>query len=390
MTPTAVSQVLEQIVNILFTLLLAQLFLKYGIEISSAGGAFATSVAALAAVIYLSYLYRKHKEDRIVRLHDPGIIRYSTGDLIKKILHYSLPLTAYTLMYNIGTIIDLRNTKTRLLFAGFTDSEATKMYGYLIKYTQLIGFPVAIMVSLSVALIPAISAAMATKDEDSVANKINLSYRLCFIIVMPVAVIFTILGQQIYGTMKFGGGAYLLIYGSYVLIIMACVQITSSILQGIGRLYSVSLFMIIGIAGKIVVNYILIGIPQINILGAILGNTVYYLLPLILGNYVLRRCITGRYKIFAHAIKPFISSLVTGVIVLIIFMIMHDAAGNVFHGYLLVALPTAIAILAGVFIYFYLLLMMQALTKEDLGLIPPKIVRYIPPHMLNLIKHRGA
>jgi stage V sporulation protein B len=293
-------------------------------------------------------------------------------------------------MYNIGTIIDLRNTKTRLLFAGFTDSEATKMYGYLIKYTQLIGFPVAIMISLSVALIPSISAAMATKNEDSVVNKINLSYRLCFIIVMPVAVIFTILSQQIYGTMKFGGGSYLLVYGSYVLIIMACVQITSSILQGIGRLYSVSLFMIIGIAGKIIVNYILIGIPQINILGAILGNTVYYMIPLILGNIVLRRCIKGDYKIFAHALKPFASSLVMGVIVFMIYMIVHDATGYAFHGYLLVALPTAISILAGVFIYFYLLIIMQAITKEDLGLIPPMILRHVPVHMLNLIKTRGA
>jgi Membrane protein involved in the export of O-antigen and teichoic acid len=388
MTPTAVSQVLEQIVNIMFTLLLAWLFLKYGVEISSAGGAFATTVAALVAVTYLSYLYRKHKEVGIVRFHNPAVSRYSTKELIKKIFYYSLPLTAYTLMYNIGAIIDLRNTKTRLLFAGFTESEATKMYGYLIKYTQLIGFPVAIIISLSVALMPSISAARAIKDENSIANKINLSYRLCFIIVTPVAVIFTIMSQQIYGTMKFGGGAYLLVYGSYVLIIMASVQITSSILQGIGRLYSVSLFMIIGIAGKIIVNYILIGIPQINILGAILGNTVYYLIPLILGNYVLKRCIRGNYKIFTHALKPFISSLGMGASVFIIYLLIHDTIGHIFHGYLLLALSTIIAVLAGIFIYVYLLILMGGISKNDLELIPSSILKYVPDHMLNLIKAR--
>jgi len=61
MTPTAVSQVLEQIANTIFSLIFAAYFIKYGVAEGAAGGTIGTSVGALVAVIYMIYVYEKNK-----------------------------------------------------------------------------------------------------------------------------------------------------------------------------------------------------------------------------------------------------------------------------------------------------------------------------------------
>ena len=124
MVPTAISQVLEQLVNIFFTLLLAYLLIKKGLPAACAGGSFATSLAAIVAAIFLIFMYKHYNESRIVKYHDVNVKRYTNFELIKKILNYSIPLTVYQALFYIGNLIDVGNTHSRLMHAGFSDNIA--------------------------------------------------------------------------------------------------------------------------------------------------------------------------------------------------------------------------------------------------------------------------
>ncbi|TDT61353.1 putative polysaccharide biosynthesis protein [Fonticella tunisiensis] len=388
MAPTAVSQVIEQVINIVFTLILAYAFIRHSLEAAVGGGAFATSIAALFTSLFLVHLYRKNKESKIVRMHDPSVKRYSNKQLFKRILNCSIPLSAYTLMYNLGNIIDLSNTKARLLHAGFLESEATKLFGFLTKYNQLIGIPNAIITSLSVAILPAIAAAAARNDRDEVIDKIEMAFKTCFLISIPSAVGLSILSYPIYRLMKFGGGSYVMLYGAYVLVLMSAVQVFSTILQGLGRLYLVSSFLIIGIAGKIITNYFVVAIPDINILGAIIGNTIYYLIPLVLGNIILVKTINNKTNVFVYAVRPAIASGIMGIGIYGIYTVLHYVISFISSGYISYAVPALICIVLGEYVYFVSLIFMKGITSEDLNILPERLRKFIPKHMMDLIKKR--
>lgn len=386
MIPTAVSQVLEQIVNILFTLLLAYLLMKRGIEAAAAGGSFATTIAAVFAAVFLVYAYKKNKEYRITKFHDPCVERYTNKELFRKILKYSIPLTVYQGLFYIGNFIDFNITQTRLSHAGFSQAESITLFGYLTKTNQLIGVPNAIIASLSVAILPAISAAMARNEMKNVKAKINSAFKICFLISIPSAVVLGVMSSPILEIMHFGGGAYILAYGAYILIIMSCVQIFSAILQGMGKLYIVTFFLIFGVIGKIVTNYFIIGIPQINILGAIVGNIAYYMVPLILDNIILVKILKIKINVFIHAIKPLISSVVMGLVMFIGYKGIYSVISIGLKGYIANAIPTLIVMPIGGYTYFYIMARIGGIRNSDLAMFPTKMKRIIPKSILRKVK----
>lgn len=386
MVPTALSQILEQIVNIFFTLLLSFLLIKSGVYYAVAGGTFATTIAAIFASIFLITAYKRNKEADIIKLQEPNVAEYTSKQLFKKIMDYSIPLTIYQALFYIGNIIDLRNVKSRLLVAGFKDAAANGLYGDLAVFNQLIGVPNAVIASLSVALLPSISASVARNDTDDVKEKINDAFKICFMISIPSAIGLSVLSSPIYRTACLGKGAYIMFYGAYILILMSCVQIFSAILQGLGKLYLVSFFLVFGVAGKIITNYLLVSIPSVNILGALVGSAVYYTVPLILDNIILIKTLKIKVNIFVHAVKPFIASLFMGVVIFLTYNGIHYLMGFITKHYLSYAIPCIAAFITGAYSYFFGLALIGGIREGDLKLLPAKIKRFIPKSIYRVIK----
>lgn len=107
-------------------------------------------------------------------------MRLTTRELVRKIITYGLPITLCVGMTYAGNIVDLWNTKKRLMDGGISEMGANILYGYLTKYQQLLNVPISIISSLSMAILPAISAAVAIKNGKKIKDNINYSLRLCF------------------------------------------------------------------------------------------------------------------------------------------------------------------------------------------------------------------
>ena len=388
MTPTAVSQVLEQIANTIFSLVFAAYFMKYGIAAGAAGGTIGTSVGALVAVIYMIYMYEKGKVFRVPKGYNKlDIKRFTTKKLIKKLLSYSVPMTVCLGLQQAGLLIDLWLVKSRMIVSGIDKVQVDVLWGVLSQYTTLIGVPIAIISSLAITILPSISSLMAIQDKKAVRNKINYAFRLCFLVAVPSLVGLAVLAKPIVYFIQYGSGvSRLLIYGSVVIVLMAVVTIQTSILQGLGKIYLVTFYAVLGLLGKIITNYIFVAIPSFNVLGAVMASGVSFAILLTLNYFTINKVLKVKIKLSSHAIKPIIASGVMAIVAKLMYSNFNFIFSFIKEGYFANAIAILIAISLAILTYFFVLVLIGGITKGDLDVFPRKITKLIPRSILHRIR----
>jgi stage V sporulation protein B len=344
-------------------------------------------VGALASASFLIFYYERNKKFRVPKGYsDEEVRRLSTKKLIRKIIRYGVPITICVGMTYAGNLVDLYNTKVRLMAGGIPEINATILYGYLTKYQQLLNVPIAIISSLSMAILPAISAAAAVKDRERVKNKINYAFRICYLISVPCAVGLAVLSHPVFQMLGFGGGSRIMAYGSVVLVLMAVMQIQTTILQSIGKLYTATLYSFIGIICKIITNYFLIAIPSINILGAVGGSIVGFLIPIILNHRIIKKSLGVRLGLLVHSIKPVAASVIMGLVIFAVRYSLGTVLNLAKRGYIVNSFFTIIVIILGMFMYLIGLTATGGIRRDDLQSMPRKIVILMPRFILKRIR----
>jgi stage V sporulation protein B len=305
---------------------------------------------------------------------------------VKKIIKYGVPITICVGMTYAGSLVDVWNTKSRLMAGGLSDVKSTILYGYLTKYQQLLNVPITIISSLSAAILPAISAAVAVKNGKKVKDNIDYSFRICFLIAIPCAFGLSVLSDPIFQLLKFGKGSYIMAWGSVVLVLMSLMQIQTTILQSIGRLFTATLYSVIGIVIKICINYLLIAVPKINILGAVVGSTVGFMIPIILNHSIIKKSLSVKISMITHAVKPLAASAAMGIIVYVNYFLMHFILGFIKIPYLPNAISTAASVAVGIITYMYVLVLIGGISKRDLQSLPNRAMKFIPGFILVRMK----
>lgn len=385
MKPTAVSQVIEQILNTVFSLLFAAVLIKKNIVLGCVGATVGTTLGALSSAAYLYITYRNNRYFRINKLEmEKETTRYSSKQILRKIIKYSVPITICIAVTNAGTLIDTTNTTNRLLAAGFKLMDAQALTGTLGKYTTLINVPITIISALAVTVLPAVSKAVALKDRNLANRKINFGFRLCFMVAIPSAVGLSVLSKPIFKLLypSYLNGYKLLMYGSIVLVFMALVQIQTSILQGLGRLYVVTFYSVLGIAVKLIVNYICIAQPGLNINGAIIGSVAGFLVPLFLNAKYIKENLKFKINMKKIFMKPIVSSFFMGIIIYCVYYFLNFVIGFITKGYINNALAVTASVTAGVLAYGFAMLYLRGITSEELSILPVRVRKIIPQKLL--------
>ncbi|HCW05706.1 MAG TPA: sporulation protein SpoVB [Clostridium sp.] len=383
MTPTGVSQIVEQIVHTIFSLVCAALLIKISIKVGVAGATVGTTVGALVACIYLFIKYEKTKKFRIPKDVDLSRVkRLPNKTLFRKLLTYGIPITLSVGLQQGGNFIDSLIAVNRLMDGGYTKKIAREMYGTIGQTNSLINVPIAIVSALSVAVLPAISAAMAVGDRKLAQEKINQAMKICFIIVIPSAIGLAVLSKPIYGMLFPDAvhGAKLMKLACLIVILMSIVQIQTTILQGLGKMNIVTATMFIGIVVKIITSYSLMAIPSINQFGSVAGNIMCFTVPLVLNYYYIKNTTRFRLNVLKYSLKPFIAAVAMGILALIAY-IPFDIFISQGASRLAYVLPTIILMMVAAFVYAYAMIYLGGITKNDLNSISPKLVRIIPAFM---------
>lgn len=385
MKPTAVSQVIEQILNTIFSLFFAAVLIKKSIVLGCVGATVGTTLGALSSAAYLYVTYRNNRYFKVNKFElEKETVKYSNKQILKRIIKYSVPITICIAVTNAGTLIDTTNTTNRLLAAGFKLIDAQALTGTLGKYTTLINVPITIISALAVTVLPAVSKAVALKDRTLANRKVNFGLRLCFMVAIPSAVGLSVLSKPIFKLLypSYLNGYKLLMYGSIVLVFMALVQIQTSILQGLGKLYVVTFYSVLGILIKLIVNYICIARPEININGAIIGSVAGFLVPLFLNARYIKEKLKFKISMRKIYMKPIVSSVFMGIIIYIVYHSLNFIIGFITKGYINNALAVTAAVAAGILAYGFAMLYLRGITSEELNILPSRVKRMIPQRLL--------
>ena len=173
-------------------------------------------------------------------------------------------------------------------------------------------------------------------------------------------------------------GYQLLKYGSVVLIFMSISAIQNIILQGINKVYLVLSTALLGIVIKFIINYFLVSIKDINILGAIFASFFAFLIPVIINHRRLRRIFKMKIPIFKLAIIPAISSALMA-LGIYIFRIPIDRIINIIgSGRIIICFVILILMGIGGMIYLCALIFLGGINKKDLDMISPRLFTLLP------------
>ena len=382
MTSIGISQIAEQFLNVMISLLCAFILVHSGIQYGNAGAQIGTSVGALFACFYILYCYQNRRYGREAAESTSVDKRLRNKNILKKVIRYSIPITISAGLQNLGGIVDMLNVSGRLIVAGFTEAEANGLYGLLGKYKTLYGVPLVIITAISTTVLPSLAKSIVLKERKEAKQKISYALKMAFMIAIPSAVGLSVLHNEAYVAL-YGSdrGSDIMLYGSIVLVFMSVTQIQSTILQGINKLYYVLVTFSIGIVVKIIVNYILVGIPEINIYGVIIGNCLWHIIPAVLNHRKICSMMKMRMPIIRLTIKPIISS---GAMVLVIYLLKQPL--KILYRFIplsrALAMPIVVLLVAmGGFAYLYTMIVLGGIRRRDIESISPKIMRFIPRFM---------
>ncbi|WP_426349605.1 putative polysaccharide biosynthesis protein [Alloiococcus sp. CFN-8] len=379
-TPIGISQILEQLINVVVSLLFAYILLNsFGLEMGVAGATIGTSLGALVAVVYLIYIYQVNKYFKIPSGKQLEHRRHSTKYLLKKVIMYGLPITMSTGLQNFGALIDTANVRGRLETAGFLIDKIDTLSGYLGQYQTLSNVPLVFITAIGTITLPVISRALINRDNDRIKESISFAFKVSFIITIPAAVGLMLLSRTAFGIIYPGdpGGYKLLFFGSFITVLMGLIQLQATILQSLNKFYPVIVTLLIGIVVKILVNYILIVNPDINIYGAIIGGYAGYGITALLNIRVLRKTIRRKVPYVSLLSGPLAASGVMGIGVYLTnkYILL---LGGTSPSIKLYGLSMILSIIVGVAFYAFALILMGSVTKEEIKRISPRLYNKIP------------
>lgn len=298
MFPTAISNLIEQVSKVAVGLVLAKKLSVFGTEFAVLGALIGISVSEFFACIFLLVCNIFHSRKKKIS-STLGSNSYKL--LTKQLFSISVPITIGGLITPITSIVDSMLVVNILMFIGFSSSMATTMLGLQSGIVEpLINLPVVVALSISTVLLPNLSSLKVENKTEKIKEMIEKAFQITLSISIACAICYVIFDYQILSFL-FGRSLTqseillsqkLLLLGSFNVIFLSLVQVSAGILQGLGETKYPVKTLFLGCVIKVALNFVLLSIPTINIVGAVISASICYLVVFIL-NYRKIRILTG-------------------------------------------------------------------------------------------------
>lgn len=383
MVPTAVSQLLEQIMNAFVSIIAAYQLGVYGYSLSkiaseakllkgsyaAAGGTLGTFSGALIALAFMFYVVWINKEvfKKRAKKDKTGVVEsYST--ITKIILFTITPVLISTTIYNIGNLLDnpiYQNIMQGVLH--ITREKTNALWGVYSGYYRLLTtMPIAIASSLSTAIVPSLVRSYTAGDDGVVESKVSLAQKFSMIIAFPCGMGLTVLGGQI-NSLLFGGSvsdtSTIMIFSIFTVVAFSLSTISNAILQGINKLNVPIKNSAIALAAHLVFLPILLLVFKAGIYGVVIGDFTFAMTVVVLNAFSIKKYLGYNQEYVYTFIKPFICSAVMGITCYAVYHI----------GFMIIksnVLWTLMAIIFAVVAYGLALILTKTISKEELYSVP--------------------
>lgn len=370
MYPTAFSEVIESSGKLIIGLVLAGLFMGMAISpalnkaadlasgvfqsehirkiYASSGANFGVAVGTFlsSALLILIYIFTSAAAKRHAELAAPMTAAADRirpkKTILKELVLIAIPITIGASVSSLTTLIDMTTIGRRLvinpsvfdrysfMFEGSAEfmrkaaeegwnaaeinvQKATSLYGmYTGKALTMFNLPLTIIVGLATSIVPAISAAVAKKNNGE-AQSITLSaIKIALLFGAPCAVGMSVLSSDVLNLLFSTDNAEIVLSILAIAIIpVAVVQVTNAILQAYGKMYYPVFNMLIGGAVKVIFNFF--AIPLLGIEAAPIGTFLCYLIIAVINTVQIVNHAKIRFKFIDVVVKPVIAAVVMGV-----------------------------------------------------------------------------
>ncbi|MGJ9382315.1 putative polysaccharide biosynthesis protein [Salipaludibacillus sp. CF4.18] len=320
MGPTAISQVVEQIIRIIFILVLAYLILEvFGGRMATAVGfaTFGAFVGALGGLAVLLFYWKKRAPSLQKQIDESTIDhQIPLRKMYKELFAYALPISFVGLAIPLYQTVDLMTFVPAMQELGFTQDVAEKYYGAFSQAShKLILIPVSVATAMSLTILPTVTNAFINNETDRLQRTITQTYQIILFLSIPAAVGLMVLSEPVYAALYPGtpndlavGSEILRVYAP-VAIAFSIFAVTGALLQGINQQKYAVLGLVLGIVFKFVFNGIFISLFAAT--GAVMATAIGYLLAISVNVWAIGKFAEFNYS---YVLKRFMLILIFSVI----------------------------------------------------------------------------
>jgi len=238
------------------------------------------------------------------KIRSPAVlqIEYRKKDIIKELARIAIPITLSSAVISTTRIIDLVMILRRLQSIGYTEEAANAIYGsYSTLAVSMFNLPTSFVTPVALSLVPVLTAAIGAKNANKEKVTLNSALRLCGIMMIPAALGLSAFSRPIL-ELVFSGETGAVNIAAPLLSVLAvsvffsCLMtVTNAVLQAYGHERKPIVSMLTGAVVKVILSYVLIGIPKINIYGAPISTLVCDVTVAAINVYYIRR-VTGHME----------------------------------------------------------------------------------------------
>lgn len=379
MAQTSISQILEQIINAVVSILAAYLLKQAVIDrdlttqavYGAMGSALGTGAGVLLALAFMWMVYglnRQYIAKRLKKDKSKSVLSYS--EIFKIIFCLVTPFILSTFIYNFSTSLDETIYRKILkLVKGVDVTQIATWYGiYSGKAVVISNIPIAIASAMSSAMIPSISGKYATGDIKGTRAKIHTAILTTMLIAIPAAVGIGVLAKPVVsflfpGQTSLDLAADLLRALSVTVVFYSLSTLTNAVLQAIGKVNIPVINAFIALVVQTAVLVPCLWFTDLNLYCLAIAAIVYSLLMCILNGASVKKYLNYRQNILKVFVLPAVASAIMGA-----------AAYGAYAGlYALIksnAVALICAVIVAVAVYGVLILKMGVLNRNDIVAMP--------------------
>ncbi len=381
MVPSALSQILEQIMNAIVSVVAAYNLYNYGSKVAkihnnpdyapafgAAGGTLGTlsgAVVALIIMLVIFYAYRRVWKKKLKRDHDRKPEGY--GTITKTLIMTIIPVLLSTTLYNLVSIIDVGLFKNIATIQGYDKTLISEWWGtYTGEYRVIQNIPLSIASSIAASAVPSLSTAFHAGDKKGVQYQIHSATRFVMMISIPCAVGMAVLGKPIMMLLFSDSdqvSANLMLYGSVTVIVFGLSTLSNGLLQGIDRMKAPVINATIALALQAGVLALTMYLFHWGIYAVVAANAFYGLAMCVLNGIEVIRHTGTHQNIITTYVLPACASAVMGLAVWLvyqgIYMLVHHNS-----------IATILSILVGIVVYAVILIVFGGITEAEIRRIP--------------------
>ncbi|MHB1151004.1 MAG: putative polysaccharide biosynthesis protein [Eubacteriales bacterium] len=373
MFPTAISQIIEAVGKLTIGILFALYGIRqgYSLPVVAALTVLGLTIGVAAAMLFLcvsKLLFREVSYNEEYRHSESDSLPVrSVKRLLWLLVITSVPIMLSASVMSFTNMIDGMIISRQLQSIGYAEALTRNIFGnYKTLAVSMFNLPPALIYPISYSVIPLISAAIASGDKKRVTFIMNSTLKTAALIAIPCSIGMSILSEPILKLLfpeeSAVRAAPLLSVLSLSVFFVGMLAITNALLQAHKLERKPIVSMIAGSAVKLILSYILIGIPQIGIYGAPIGTFFCYFVITMINFYFLSKYVKLIPSIRLIFIRPLFASLV--------------CSGAAIGSYRLfeMFLPLRAAILGAItfaaLVYIIAVFVFRCISKEDILLLP--------------------